>query len=164
MLNVMRDPVSKPELDAIERFIEGFGLLMQQDGLPRIAGRMLALFIVEGGPFSFSELAERLQVSRGSISTNTRLLRHIGYIERFAKPGNRQDYYHLSDEPYIRLLDGYTHRLGRRLDLASDLEAGLAADSSDTLKRLKGMQTFYSAALQSAKELKDELQRRSDND
>ena len=71
MLNIMKDTLTEGERDAIERFIEGFGLLMQQDGLPRIAGRMLALFIVEGGPFSFSELAEKLQVSRGSISTNT---------------------------------------------------------------------------------------------
>lgn len=160
----MKTPISNEESDPVETFIEGFGLLMQQDGLPRIAGRMLALFIVEGGPFSFSELAERLQVSRGSISTNARLLRQIGYLERFARPGDRQDHYHLSEEPYIRLLDGYTERLNRRLDLASTLESDLSSGRADTIKRLKGMKTFYSAALQSTEELKRKLHEGEEND
>ncbi len=159
----MKTPIPNEESDPIEIFIEGFGLLMQQDGLPRIAGRMLALFIVEGGPFSFSELAERLKVSRGSISTNARLLRQIGYLERFARPGDRQDYYHLSEEPYIRLLDGYTDRLNRRLDLASTLESHLTSGRPDTLKRLKGMKTFYSAALKSTEDLKQKLHEGGDN-
>ena len=150
--------------DAVETFIEGLGLLMQQDGLPRISGRMLALFIVDGGPFSFSQLAERLKVSRGSISTNARILRQVGYIERFAKPGDRQDYYQLSEEPYIRLLDGYMDRLSRRLDLACTLESQLSQGSPDTIKRLKGMKKFYIAALKSTEDLKQKLHEGDKND
>ena len=160
----MKTSISENQSDPVEAFIEGFGLLMQQDGLPRIAGRMLALFIIEGGPFSFSGLAERLQVSRGSISTNARLLRQIGYIERFAKPGDRQDYYLLSEEPYIRLLEGYTDRLNRRLNLACNLESHLASKRPDTIKRLKGMKRFYSAALKSTEDLKQKLHEGKEND
>jgi len=133
--------------DAIEGFIEGLGLSVQQDGLPRIAGRMLALFIVHGGPFSFSELAERLQVSRGSVSTNARILRQLGFIERLAMPGDRQDYYRLSDEPYARLLEGYVERVRARIALVEGLRAALPPAQRDARQRLGRMRDFYSAAL-----------------
>jgi DNA-binding transcriptional regulator GbsR (MarR family) len=72
---------------AIEQFIERVGLIAQVDGLPRIAGRIMGLLVIYGGPFSFAEIAKRLQVSRGSISTNRRLLENLGVIERVARPG-----------------------------------------------------------------------------
>lgn len=145
---------AKPDIDtdtAISRFIEALGLSIQQDGLPRIAGRMLGLFIVEGGPFSFSELARRLNVSRGSISTNARVLRHLGLIERIAVPGDRQDFYQLSDEPYERLLDGYTARIRERMGLLNQLKRELPPDS-DT-RRIDALHRFYAAALETTNDL-----------
>ncbi|MBN2887673.1 MAG: MarR family transcriptional regulator, partial [Chromatiaceae bacterium] len=105
------------------------------------------LFIVHGGPFSFSELAERLKVSRGSISTNARILRQLGFIERIGLPGDRQDYYRLSDEPYARLLEGYVARLRERLSLVEELRAALAGSQAEAQQRLARMQGFYTATL-----------------
>ena len=79
--------MAKNEHTVSENFIERMGMIAQADGLPRIAGRIMGLIILEGGPYSFGELAKRLSVSRGSISTNTRLLENMGVIERTAKPG-----------------------------------------------------------------------------
>ena len=73
---------------AIAEFVERMGLVTQADGLPRIAGRIMGLMIVHGGSFGFTELTERLSVSRASISTNTRLLEDLGVIERTAMPGD----------------------------------------------------------------------------
>lgn len=91
--------------DAETDFIEGMGLILQGDGLPRIAGRLMGLFVLYGGPFSFTELAERLDISRGSVSTNTRLLEDMGVIERMAIRGERQDYFRLAPDPYHQIVE-----------------------------------------------------------
>ncbi len=87
----------------VQDFVEAMGLRFQDQQMPRIAGRLFGLLLVEGGPFSFGELADRLQVSRGSISTNARLLDDLGLIERVAKPGDRQDYYRIAPEGLVSL-------------------------------------------------------------
>ena len=91
--------------DTETEFTETLGLIVQGDGMPRIAGRLLGLFVLHGGPFSFGELAERLNVSRGSVSTNTRMLEEMGVIERVSRPGDRQDYFRLASDPYLRMIE-----------------------------------------------------------
>ena len=56
------------------QLVERFGLRFEEDGLPRIAGRMLGLLMVSAEPRSLDELAEELQASKTSASTNARLL------------------------------------------------------------------------------------------
>ena len=72
---------------AVQRFVEEVGLLWERDGLPRISGKIVALLIVEDREFDLEELADRLQVSRGSVSTNTRLLESHGVLRRTSRPG-----------------------------------------------------------------------------
>ena len=91
--------------DAETDFIEGMGLVFQGDGMPRIAGRLLGLFVLHGGPFSFAQLAARLEISRGSVSTNTRLLEDLGVIERVAIRGERQDFFRLAADPYAEIAE-----------------------------------------------------------
>ncbi len=40
----------------IDEFVERFGLIAQAQGLSRIAGRIMGLIIIEGGPISFGDL------------------------------------------------------------------------------------------------------------
>ena len=87
-----------------EEFVEKMGLIFQADGMPRIAGRILGLLVFEGRAFSFAELAETLGVSRGSISTNARILSDKGMIERVGMPADRQDYYQFTEESFESIL------------------------------------------------------------
>lgn len=139
--------------DGASRFIENMGLSLQADGLPRIAGRMWGYFIVHGGAASFGELATALQVSRGSISTNARLLRDLGIIERVARPGDRQDYYCLADKPYDRLLEGYLARMRCTARHVVDAQQALPAEWSGAQQRLGEMRRFYESAVSSTEEL-----------
>jgi len=91
-------------------FVESLGLILQTEGFPRIAGRLLGVFVLNGGPLSFQELCDTLQVSRGSVSTNTRLLESLGVLERVAVTGERQDYFRLADTPYERMAAGKVER------------------------------------------------------
>ena len=59
-------------------FIERMGLALESDGLPRIAGRIFGLLLVSEDARSLDDLAAELRVSKGSVSTNARLLEQRG--------------------------------------------------------------------------------------
>lgn len=143
---------------AVETFIERMGLRTQDDGLPRIAGRMLGYFIVHGGPASLAELAQTLQVSRASVSTNARILQTLGVIERTSRPGDRQDYYRLAPRPHARMLEGYAERMrGTEADVA-ELEVSLPEDWDGARARIREMRHFYETALESTERVIAELE------
>jgi len=134
---------------AIAEFVEQMGLILQAEGLPRIAGRIMGLMIMHGGPFGFSEMAERLSVSRASISTNTRLLEDLGVIERTATPGDRQDYFRLSRQPYARMLRGVVRRMRRAREVVEDTQEALPQDMEGAQDRLNELDAFYEALIES---------------
>lgn len=133
----------------ITDFVERMGTLIQADGLPRIAGRIMGLMVIYGGPFSFSELVERLQVSRASVSTNSRLLERLGVIERTNMPGERQDYFKLRPQPYARMLRGYVERMHHARDVVWETQEALPPDYPDAHARLRELDAFYEALSES---------------
>jgi len=79
-----------------KHFVEEFGIVFEQSGLPRMAGRILGWLLLSDPPHqSIGELTEALAASKGSISTMTRLLIRIGLIERISLPGVRHDYFRI---------------------------------------------------------------------
>lgn len=128
---------------AVEEFVESMGLIAESDGLPRIAGRIMGLMIIEGGPCSFSELAERLEVSRASISTNTRFLERIGVVSRVTLRGERQDYFQLATAPYARLLQGSIDRMAKAQAVVTDARGKLTMIDKAASGRLDELAAFY---------------------
>ncbi len=92
-------------------FLEEFGVLFEQHGLPRMTGRILGWLLISDPPHqSTDEMAEALSASKGSISTTTRLLIRIGQIERFSFPGVRHDYFRVKPGAcYQMLKDSLVH-------------------------------------------------------
>ncbi len=127
----------------VEEFVERMGLIAEGDGLPRIAGRIMGLMIIDGGPRSFKELAEQLAVSRGSISTNTRFLEHLGVIERIAQKGERQDYFQLATAPYVRMLQGSVDRAVKAHSVVAHARNQLSVDDEGARRRLDELSAFY---------------------
>jgi DNA-binding transcriptional regulator GbsR (MarR family) len=88
MINTLRDEE--------KNFVEEVGIVFEQTGLPRMAGRIFGWLLISDPPYqSSAELAEVLMASKGSISTTTRFLIQLGLIERFVIPGVRHDYFRL---------------------------------------------------------------------
>ncbi|MCB1405529.1 MAG: MarR family transcriptional regulator [Rhodobacteraceae bacterium] len=113
----------KTVAEARSDFIEKIGVIVQTEGLPRIAGRVLAILLFDGERLSFSQLAELLQVSRGSISSSVRLLETQQMIKRVAKPGDRQDYFQIVENAFPHLIEASVLRARRA---AADIEDSLA--------------------------------------
>lgn len=139
--------------DAVADFIDRMGVIAQADGLPRIAGRLMGFFVIHGGPVSFSELGERLQISRASVSNNTRLLEGLGVIERTGKPGDRQDYFRLAEAPYRRLLEGVVERMARASAAAEKAARDVPADWEGARRRLDELSDFYASAGKNTRDL-----------
>ncbi|MDQ6608042.1 MAG: MarR family transcriptional regulator, partial [Actinomycetota bacterium] len=78
---------------SLERFIEALAVQLELDAsTPRMVGRALGWLLVCDPPAqSAAELAESLQASKGSISTSTRALLRMGFIERVRLRGERFD-------------------------------------------------------------------------
>ena len=87
-----------------EEFIEKVGVIVQGEAFPRISGRVFATLIYDGEPVLFGELAEKLNVSRCSISSSVRLLENFRVIKRVAKPDDRQDYFQIADNAFAALV------------------------------------------------------------
>ncbi len=88
-----------------KEFVEEVGILFEQTGLPRMAGRILGWLLISDPPHqTTSELTEALLASKGSISTMTRLLIRIGLIERIGLPGQRRDYFRIKSGAWHQLL------------------------------------------------------------
>src|SRR5664280_2152746 len=87
---------------AIERFVEELGVLLELEaGTPRMVGRTLGWLLVCDPPEqSAAELAQMLQASKGSISTATRLLLRMGFIERARFRGERFDRFRAQPEAW----------------------------------------------------------------
>lgn len=80
----------------LRHFAEDVGLIFERMSMPRMTGRVVGWLLVCDPPHqSMNELVEALQTSKSSISTTTRLLEEIYFIQRIRLPGYRHDHYRL---------------------------------------------------------------------
>ena len=143
--NIEYSPTQKDLADVRGKFVETMGVFFQTEGLPRTAGRIVGLLIFDGQPVSFSGLAEGLQVSRGSISTSSRLLLQAGLIQRVSKAGERQDYFQLADKPYEALVSTEIARMNHaQAEISKTLET-LPSGNDKTCARLNDLKNFFGA-------------------
>lgn len=98
-------PPLSGELPSLSLFIENMGLHYQEYGVPRIGGRILGLLFIHPQPISAEEMAEALQVSRSSISTNLRTLLLTDLVEKVSRPGERVDFYVVAPNLWQKALE-----------------------------------------------------------
>ena len=88
-----------------QHFVEEVGMVFEQTGLPRMAGRILGRLLISDPPHQSNlQLAESLMASKGSISTMTRLLIQTGLIERLSLPGVRHDYFSIRSDAWQHMI------------------------------------------------------------
>lgn len=133
---------------ASQRFIERMGLNFSDEGVPRIAGKLLALLLLSTTPRSLDDLARSLQVSKASISTNARLLQQWGAIDRVSLPGDRRDYYQIAEDGITRLLRIQIDRIRRMQETIDEARNDLDLDAAEVVRRrLDRIHTFQAEML-----------------
>ena len=86
----------------IDIFVRGAGLI----GLPRSIGEIYGLLYCSPEPINFDQIADRLQISRGSVSMGLKVLRQIGAVKVHYQPGVRKDHY-VPELSMERLVKGF---------------------------------------------------------
>ncbi|WEK02884.1 MAG: hypothetical protein P0Y65_11750 [Candidatus Devosia phytovorans] len=128
---------------ATERFVEEFGLISQDGGDTRIAGRIMGLLIIEGRELSLSQISDRLKVSRASVSTNARTLARRGAINLTTHSGDRQDYYQISNFRDFDMLGELADRFRRHAKTIESCVVDMRSEDPPAAERAEDMQDFF---------------------
>ena len=140
-----------PHQQSHEQFIEEVGITSEGDGLPRIAGRLFGYLLVSPGPRSLDEIAEALQVSKGSASTDARLLLRHGWLRRIGQTGDRKDYYELAPDFFAEIVAYRLTRWDALHDVVASAIPGLEGEPDavvlDRLRYLERAQTFFTKGI-----------------
>jgi DNA-binding transcriptional regulator GbsR (MarR family) len=140
-----------------ERFVEELGVMLELEaGTPRMVGRVLGwLLICDPPEQSAAEVAERLQASKGSISTATRVLLRLGFIERVRIRGERFDRFRARPESWDQFFWRQEQFAAPRRVLALGLEA-LGDEPSERRRRLEELDHLYAWWEERLPELREE--------
>jgi DNA-binding transcriptional regulator GbsR (MarR family) len=75
--------------------IHAIGEKAEKFGFSRIAGQLQGLLLFSNHPMSLDEMAERLEVSKGSVSTNIRILERWKVVRKVYHKGARKNFYEI---------------------------------------------------------------------
>jgi hypothetical protein len=105
----------RTRIEEQRRLVEEFGLLYEQMGVTRMAGRVSGYLLMCDPPVqSLTQIAEALGVSKAAVSGAAHVLLQFGVVELVGEPGQRGDFY--------RALPGQMDSM-LRLDHVSTLHA-----------------------------------------
>jgi len=120
------------------RFIEAMGAYFENEGVPRIGGRILGLLLASQGPLSAEQMASRLKVSRASISTNIRMLTASGLVEKLAFLDHRHTFYEVTGDVWDRAITAGREKVQAFKSIAS-MGLSVLSPSSPAWRRLEEM-------------------------
>lgn len=112
---------------------------VEEWALPPITGRILGLLMICDPPEqSAGQIADTIQASRASLTSNMRFLTTIGLIRKVRVPGDRTTYYRIEDDAWHKVVQRKLDSLGAFGDIA-DEGMKLAGDGPST-ERIRAAQ------------------------
>ncbi|MDG1483192.1 MAG: MarR family transcriptional regulator [Myxococcota bacterium] len=109
-----------------------------------MAGRLLGLLLIcNPAEQSSGQLSAQLGASKGSISTNTRLLIRISLVEKVAVPGSRSTHFRVRSGAWEMLMEEQMSLLSNFRSLLDDGLEMMSAASPQQRRRLEETRDFY---------------------
>jgi DNA-binding transcriptional regulator GbsR (MarR family) len=139
--------------ESVQRFVEQMAVMCEADGMPRSSGRILGFLLAEDGPFSLDELAEKLRISKASVSTNARMLEQHGMIRRVGAPGDRRDFYRVEPDPWESMLQVAQNHWQRMAAVFAESAESLPATNENGRRRLREAGRFHQVLLEASRRL-----------
>ena len=108
--------------DEVLRWVERVATFCVEEwGLPPITGRILGLLMICDPPErSAGQIAETIQASRASLTSNMRFLAAIGLVRKVRVPGDRTTYYRIEDDAWHKVIQRKLDSLGAFGDIAEE--------------------------------------------
>jgi DNA-binding MarR family transcriptional regulator len=119
-----------PDQDEVIGWVESVAAFSTEEwGLPPITGRILGLLMICDPPErSAGQIADAIQASRASLTSNMRFLTAIGLVRKVRVPGDRTAYFRIEDDAWHKVIQRKLDSLGRFGAIA---EQGLALTGDD---------------------------------
>jgi len=134
----------------LREWVEQVSMLLEQDGLPRMAGRIFGWLVVCDPPEqSMEDLAAAVQGSKASMSTMTRLLVGAGLVEKVRLPGARRDSFRIQPGKWQTLWRSRIALIQEAILLTArglDLLAGRPPEVRARLEELHRQYSFFGRA------------------
>jgi len=81
-------------------FLDKINQICSKFGLNNVMAQLYAWLYLTNKALSLDEMAERLKISKGSVSVNIRALERYGAVRRVWVKGSRRDYYEAESDIY----------------------------------------------------------------
>jgi DNA-binding transcriptional regulator GbsR (MarR family) len=142
--------------DVRNELIDTFGEAAERYGMTRIAGLVKGILLTAREPLSLDDMAEMLEVSKASVSTNVRILERWKVVRRVFNRGDRKNYYQMRGDLWeIETeivttiakdeLEGFADSLSRWKQDLSDAEDREAEDGAFLDKRFGEFDEYLDA-------------------
>jgi DNA-binding transcriptional regulator GbsR (MarR family) len=125
-------------------FVDRMGQSTEMDGMSPIAGRLFAVLLLSDEPRSLDELAETLEVSKASVSTDARRLLERGIVERVTHAGDRRDYYELAGDFFAQVIRSRVARWRRIQQLIDEVRTSQSEPSAQVRSRFASIDEIQS--------------------
>ncbi len=125
------------------QLVEEFGMFMETYGVSRSAGLILGWLMLAEEAQSLDDIADGLGLSKASISLNTRVLEHLGVIQKIGVRGDRKVYYKMADHAWIKMLESGVQKLEMMRSLAiTGLEVSTNQTAHQRFAELDDLMSF----------------------
>jgi HTH-type transcriptional regulator, glycine betaine synthesis regulator len=118
--------------------VAGLGRLARFFGFSDVMGRLYGTLLLSPEPLSLDELAERLQISKGSVSMNMRALERWGMAHEVWMRGERKKFYEAEPDLWQVIRNVVNGRERREVQVALEV----LHDSVDKLKSAEDQLTL----------------------
>lgn len=138
-------------------YAERWGLRFEDTGLPRSAGRIWGrLLTCEPEHRSLAQLCGDLGISKGTASTNTRLLEGQGLLEEVPVPGSRETHYRIPPDAFDELMRRKLEVTAAWRRLAEEGADMAAQDPEVPSERIEQLREFYAFIEERQREILEE--------
>lgn len=129
------------DLDQIKQdFIQGAGNIAASliGVLNRVCGQIYALLFLSPTPLSLDDIVEELQVSKGSVSINIRILEDFKLVKKVWVKGSRKDFYEAVDELPKAVVKVFFDKIRRNIQDSMDMICDCHDSAAQIEKKTKG--------------------------
>ncbi|UJW31054.1 MarR family transcriptional regulator [Saccharothrix sp. AJ9571] len=125
--------------DAAERL----ALTLTRGGMQRMTARVLsALLFADQETMTAGEIAERLVISPGTVSTAIKNLTMVGLVEKVPAPGSRREHFRFREGAWATLMSSQ-NQVVQAMQRAADEGIAVTGETSPAGRRLVEMRDFY---------------------
>jgi DNA-binding transcriptional regulator GbsR (MarR family) len=144
--------------EARQHFIQGMSRISHFWGFPKAMGAIYGAIYLSPQPLSLDEIVAQVGVTKGSVSTNVRMLERLNMVHKKLLLGDRKDYY-LAETDFWKIMRGVLRQreqsefdlalrtVGESITLVQ--EADLGEEESETAvfyqTRMQNMQQFFNS-------------------